>query len=150
MENFLTCMTESHIPVKEFMVKSVVTVNSKDSIKETAKTMYLKKVGSVIVIENKKPVGIITLRDIVNSIGPFENPLKSQVKEIMSQPLIHIHPDESIIDVAEIMTSKNIHKIPVIVDDEILGIISSSDLVVLFSMLNKEDLVKIFKSQLHE
>ncbi|MEJ2270089.1 MAG: CBS domain-containing protein, partial [Desulfobulbaceae bacterium] len=108
-------MTESHIPVKEFMVKSVVTVNSKDSIKETAKTMYLKKVGSVIVIENKKPVGIITLRDIVNSIGPFENPLKSQVKEIMSQPLIHIHPDESIIDVAEIITSKNIHKIPVIV-----------------------------------
>jgi len=143
-------MTDSHLPVKEFMVKNVVTVNSLDSIKETAKTMYLKKVGAVIVVENNKPVGIITVRDIVNSIGPFENPLKSQVKEIMSQPLIHIHPDESIIDVAEIMTSKNIHKLPVIVGDEILGIVSSSDLVVLFSMLNKEDLVKIFKSQLHE
>ena len=143
-------MTDPHIPVKEFMIKNVVTVNALDSIKETARTMYLKKVGAVIVVEDKKPVGIITVRDIVNSIGPFENSLNSLVKEIMSQPLIHIHPDESIIDVAEIMTSKNIHKLPIIVDDEILGIISSSDLVVLFSMLKKEDLLKIFKSQLHE
>ena len=143
-------MSESKIPVKEFMVKNVVTVNSLDSIKETAKTLYLKKVGAAIVTENNKPVGIVTVRDIVNSIGPFENPLISPVREIMSEPLIHIHPDESIIDVAEIMTNKNIHKLPVIINDEILGIISSSDLVVLFSMLNKEDLFRIFKSQLHE
>jgi CBS domain-containing protein len=143
-------MSESTIPVKEFMVKNVVTVNALDSIKQTARTLYLKKVSAVIVIENNKPVGIVTVRDIVNSIGPFENPLSVPVREIMSQPLIHIHPNESIIDVAEIMTNKNIHKLPVIINDEILGIISSSDLVVLFSMLNKEDLLKIFKSQLHE
>jgi predicted transcriptional regulator len=138
------------IPVKEFMVKNVVTVNSFESIKETAKKLYVKRVGSAIVMENNKPVGIITVRDIVNSIGPFENPLESQVKEIMSQPLIHIHPDESIIDVAEIMTNKNIHKLPVIINDEVLGIISSSDLVVLFSMLKKDDLEKIFKVYIHK
>jgi len=138
-------MSEPKILVKEFMVKNVVTVNSFDSIKETAKKMYVKRVGSAIVLENNKPVGIITVRDIVNSIGPFENSLETQVKKIMSQPLIHIHPDESIIDVAEIMTNKNIHKLPVIINDEVLGIISSSDLVVLFSMLKKDDLGKIFK-----
>ena len=143
-------MSEPKIPVKEFMVKNVVTVNSIDSIKETAKKMYTKRVGSAIVLENNKPVGIITVRDIVNSIGPFENPLETEVKQIMSQPLIHIHPDESIIDVAEIMTNKNIHKLPVIINDEILGIISSSDLVVIFSMLKKEDLAEIFKAYLHK
>ena len=143
-------MSESKIPVKEFMVRKVVTVNSNDSLKDTAKTLYTKRVGSAVVLEDKKPVGIVTVRDIVNSIGPFENPLGSKVKEIMSQPLIHIHPDESIIDVAEIMTSKNIHKLPVIIDDEVLGIISSSDLVVLFSMLKKEDLGKIFQAYLQK
>jgi CBS domain-containing protein len=143
-------MSEPKIPVKEFMVKDVVTVNSFESIKDTAKKMYIKKAGSAVVLENNKPVGIITVRDIVNSIGPFENPLESQVKEIMSQPLIHIHPEESIIEVAEIMTSKNIHKIPIIINDEILGIISSSDLVVIFSMLKKEDLAEIFKAYLHK
>lgn len=143
-------MSESKIPVKEFMVKNVVTVNSFDSIKETAKKLYVERVGSAIVLEKNKPVGIITVRDIVNSLGPFENPLETQVKEIMSQPLIHILPDESIIDVAEIMTNKNIHKLPVIINDEILGIISSSDLVVIFSMLKKEDLVEIFKAYLNK
>ncbi len=143
-------ISESKIPVKEFMVKNVVTVNSSDSIKETIRKLYLKNIGAAIVMENFKPVGIITLRDIVNSIGTFDNALGSPVKETMSQPLIHIHPDESIIDVAEIMVAKNIHKLPVIINDEVLGIISSSDLVVLFSMMKKEDLVKIFKAYLHE
>lgn len=143
-------MGESKIPVKEFMVRKVVTVNSSDSIKETTKKLYLNKIGSAIVIENSKPVGIVTVRDIVNSVGAFENTLNSPVKEIMSQPLIHVHPDESIIDVAEIMASKKIHKLPVIIGDEVLGIISSSDLVVLFTMLKKEDLVRIFKPFLHE
>jgi len=141
---------EQKIPVKELMVKKVITVNSNDHLDEVAKTLYLNHVSSVIVMENKKPVGIVTNRDIVNSLGPFENPLGTPIKEVMSQPLIHVHPDESIIDVAEIMTSKNIHKIPVIVDDEILGIISASDLVVIFTMLKKEDLVKIFKPHIHD
>ena len=143
-------MGEQKIPVKELMVKKVITVNSNDHLDEVAKTLYLNHVSSVIVMENKKPVGIVTNRDIVNSLGPFENPLGTPIKEVMSQPLIHVHPDESIIDVAEIMTSKNIHKIPVIVDDEILGIISASDLVVIFTMLKKEDLVKIFKPYIHD
>ena len=143
-------MGEPKIPVKEFMVTKVVTVNSSDSIKETTKKLYLNKIGSAIVIENNKPVGIVTVRDIVNSVGAFENTLNSTVKEIMSQPLIHVHPDESIIDVAEIMASKKIHKLPVIIGDEVLGIISASDLVVLFTMLKKEDLVRVFKPFLHE
>jgi predicted transcriptional regulator len=143
-------MSEQKIPVREFMVKNVVTVNSSDSIKETAKKLYVKRVGSAIVLENNKPVGIITVRDISNSIGPFENSLESQVKEIMSQPLIHIHPEESIIDVTKIMTYKNIHKLPVIINDEILGMISSSDIVVIFSMLKNESLAEIFRAYLHK
>lgn len=140
-----TNLAQSNIPVKEFMVRKIVTVKSEASLKEVAKTMYVNKVGSVIILENNKPVGIVTTRDIVNSIGPFDNSLYSPVKEIMSQPLIHVHPDESITDVAEIMTSKNIHKLPVMIEDEILGIISSSDLVVIFTMIKKEDLAKTFK-----
>jgi CBS domain-containing protein len=127
------------------MVRKVVTVDSLTPVRDAAKTMYVNKVSSVIVLENNIPVGILTNRDIVNSIGPFDYSFTSKVKEIMSQPIIHVHPDESIIDVAEIMTSKNIHKLPIIVNDEILGIISSSDLVVIFTMISNEDLVKIFK-----
>jgi len=133
------------ISVKELMIKNVVSVKSSDSLQNVAKKLYLKRVGSAIVMENDKPVGIITNRDIVNCIGSFDISLESPASKIMSSPLIYVHPDESIIEVAEIMTSKNIRKIPVIVNNEVLGIISASDLVVIFTMLKEEDLSKIFR-----
>jgi len=133
------------ISLKELMIKNVVSVKSSDSLQNVAKKLYLKRVGSAIVMENDKPAGIITNRDIVNCIGSFDISLESPASKIMSSPLIYVHPDESIIEVAEIMTSKNIRKIPVIVNNEVLGIISASDLVVIFTMLKEEDLSKIFR-----
>ena len=138
-------MGTNKISVKELMIKNVVSVKSSDSLQNVAKKLYLKRVGSAIVMENDKPVGIITNRDIVNCIGSFDISLESPASKIMSSPLIYVHPDESIIEVAEIMTSKNIRKIPVIVNNEVLGIISASDLVVIFTMLKEEDLSKIFR-----
>ncbi len=138
-------MRTNKISVKELMIKNVISVESSDSLQNVAKKLYLKRVGSAIVMENDKPVGIITNRDIVNCIGTFDMSLESPASKIMSSPLIYVHPDESIIEVAEIMTSKNIRKIPVIVNNKVLGIISASDLVVIFTMLKEEDLSKIFR-----
>ena len=138
-------MGTNKISVKELMIKNVVSVKSSDSLQNVAKKLYLKRVGSAIIMENDKPVGIITNRDIVNCIGSFDISLDSPASKIMSSPLIYVHPDESIIEVAEIMTSKNIRKIPVIVNNKVLGIISASDLVVIFTMLKEEDLSKIFR-----
>ena len=138
-------MRTNKISVKELMIKNVISVDSSDSLQNVAKKLYLKRVGSAIVMENDKPVGIITNRDIVNCIGTFDMSLESPASKIMSSPLIYVHPDESIIEVAEIMTSKNIRKIPVIVNNKVLGIISASDLVVIFTMLKEEDLSKIFR-----
>ena len=138
-------MRTNKISVKELMIKNVISVESSDSLQNVAKKLYLKRVGSAIVMENDKPVGIITNRDIVNCIGSFDMSLESPASKIMSSPLIYVNPDESIIEVAEIMTSKNIRKIPVIVNNKVLGIISASDLVVIFTMLKEEDLSKIFR-----
>ena len=138
-------MGTNKISVKELMIKNVISVESSDSLQNVAKKLYLKRVGSAIVMENDKPVGIITNRDIVNCIGSFDMSLESPASKIMSSPLIYVNPDESIIEVAEIMTSKNIRKIPVIVNNKVLGIISASDLVVIFTMLKEEDLSKIFR-----
>ncbi|KAF6242413.1 signal transduction protein [Nitrosopumilus sp. b1] len=141
---------EQKIPVKKIMVKNIVSVDSSQTIEDVAKKLYEKRVGSAIVIEDNKPIGIITNRDIVSSIGSFEMLLNAPAKKIMSTPLIHVKPDDSIIDVAEIMTSKNIRKIPVIVNDQVLGIVSASDLVAIFTMLKKEDLLEIFRPYLKD
>ncbi len=136
---------DEKLAVRNFMIKDVLTVNSSETLKEVAKKMYLRKVGSAIVLDDDKPTGIVTNRDIVNCIGSFDVPLDSQASKIMSKPLVSITPGKSILDAADIMNEKNIRKIPVIEDGKLLGIISASDLAVLLTLVEKEDLEKIIK-----
>ena len=139
----------SILPVKEFMIKDIVSVKSNTTIKQTVKQMYEKHVGAAIVLENNSLVGIITHRDIAIAVSVFEKALNLPVSEIMSSPVLHVSPDESIIKTAEIMTSKNIHRLPIVDQGKVIGIISSTDLAILFSMYKEEDLKKIFGPSLN-
>jgi CBS domain-containing protein len=87
-------------------------------------------VGSVIVTNNNRAVGIITSKNILRRI--VESRLDAstiRAKDIMSSPLITIEPDASIEDAAKLMVQKKIKKIAIIEKDKILGIISTSDIV---------------------
>lgn len=136
---------DEKLAVRNFMIKDVLTVNSNETLKQVAKKLYLRKVGSAIILEDDKPKGIVTNRDIVNCIGSFDLSLDSPISKIMSKPLVSINPGKSILDAANTMNEKNIRKIPVIEEDKIVGIISASDLAVLLTLVEKEDLEKMVK-----
>ena len=87
---------------------------------------------------------IFQSRDVVMAIGVFGKKLDSTVSEIMSSPVIHVSPEESILEAAEIMAKKNIRKIPVVDNGKVTGLISTTDIMVLFTMCKEEDLRKIF------
>ena len=136
---------DEKLAVRNFMIKDVLTVNSYETLKQVAKKLYLRKVGSAIIPDDGKPSGIVTNRDIVNCIGSFDLPLDSPVSKIMSKPLVSITSGKSILDAANTMNEKNIRKIPVIEQGSLIGIISASDLAVLLKIIEKEDLEKIVK-----
>ena len=136
------------LPVSKFMVRNIVSVTADDTIKKTAKKMYENHVGAVVVLKNGLLDGIVTHRDIATAVTVFDKPHNLPVSNIMSSPILHVTPEESIIKVAEIMTSKNIRRLAVVEQGKVVGIISSSDLVVLFSMSKEEDLEKIFGAYL--
>ncbi len=136
------------LPVSKFMVRNIVSVTVDDTIKKTAKKMYENHVGAVVVLKNGLLDGIVTHRDIATAVTVFDKPHNLPVSNIMSSPILHVTPEESIIKVAEIMTSKNIRRLAVVEQGKVVGIISSSDLVVLFSMSKEEDLEKIFGAYL--
>jgi len=140
---------ESNLPARKFMIRKIVSVRPDESIKETARQIYEKHVGAAVVIENDSLVGIITLRDIAIAVSIFEKRLDSPVSEIMSSPVLHVTPEESIIKIAEIMTSKNIRRLAVVENGKTIGMISTSDLTVLFSMCKEEDLKRIFGRSLN-
>ena len=124
----------AHTFVKDVMINEVAVLESSSMIKDAAKLMDEKNIGCVIVTKEKLPVGIITERDFVRKIASKEKPLTSSLKDVMSSPLITIDPDETIWEAAESMKINNIHKLPVIKDNKILGIITTSDLVEICSV----------------
>jgi len=143
-------LSKSKIPVKGFMQRKVVTISSDSSIKEAAKIMYEKNIGSLIIEDDGELRGIITERDISRSLFVYDNPSDSKVKDIRTTPLVSVDPDSSILDVADMISKTQILRIPVIKDGKLLGIVSSSDLAVLFTMFENEELEKKFSSFVSE
>ena len=118
------------ILVRDIMAKNVKTVRTDDSAHDAVVKMNKFDVGSVIVTNNNRAVGIITSKNILSRI--VESRLDAstvRAKDIMSSPLITIEPDAPIEDAAKLMAQKKIKKIAVMDKDKILGIVSTSDIV---------------------
>ena len=124
----------SHTFVKDVMKSNVITIESNKSIKEAAVKMKAKNVGCVIVTKDNAPIGILTERDFVNRIAANETPFSTPLSEVMSSPLTVIDPGETVWEAAEIMKSKGIHKVPVQEGNNIIGIVTTSDLVKICSL----------------
>lgn len=116
------------VRVEDFMTKKVVTIEASATILEAARLLTEKAVGSLVVVEGGKPVGIITDRDIVvrGVVGGLQLD-KEKVEKIMSKPLVTVNPEASILQAIELMDKHSIRRIPVIKGSEIAGIVTSSD-----------------------
>ena len=129
--------------VNQIMTKYVLSLEKSFSIQDAAEKMKSDKVGSIIVTDNDKPIGIITERDFVTRVAAEGRPLFTEISEVMSSPLISIDHQETIWEASELMKRKNIHKLPVIEDDQIVGIVTTSDIVKISSSGSDSQMRKV-------
>ena len=129
--------------VSEVMSKSILTLDKSTSLQEAAEHMKKLNVGCVIVTDSNNPIGIITERDFVTKIAAEGRPLFTEIKEVMSSPLITIDPEETIWEASELMKEKLIHKLPVKKNDEIVGIITTTDIVKISSVGSDSEMRRI-------
>ena len=129
--------------VNQIMNKNILTVNKSESIQEAACKMKNSNVGCVIVEENGKSLGIVTERDFVTKVASEGLPLFTEIYEVMSSPLITVDPEDTIWEASEIMKKKSIHKLPVKEDKDIIGIITTSDIVKIASAGSDSEMRKI-------
>ena len=139
--------------VSDLMTSEVVTVNENHSIGHVISTMEDQKIGKLIVVRDNEPVGIITSANI--SFANVEDPEsgvsvekiaflrkidgqeKRNVREvsmvtagdIMTNHLIKIEQTEDASSAADIMTKKEVSGIPVVNDNELVGIITKTDII---------------------
>ncbi|MEM5868352.1 MAG: CBS domain-containing protein [Candidatus Aenigmatarchaeota archaeon] len=125
------------------MRKNVFVFSKNATIKDVIDIMIENNIGSVIILENEKVVGIVTERDLVTKVLTKGLDLNLPVKEIMSSPVITISPNESVEKAAEIMTENKIKKLPVVENDKLLGIITLTDIVASGVKLEEEVLKEL-------
>ena len=129
--------------VNQVMSKNVLTAEKSTSLQDAAQEMNRLNVGCVIVTDNSKPIGIITERDFVTKVAAEGRPLFTEISEVMSSPLTTIDPEETIWEASEIMKEKLIHKLPVIENERIVGVITTSDIVRISSVGSDSQMRKI-------
>jgi CBS domain-containing protein len=117
--------------VRDVMSKNVRVVRPDSSAKEVVATMNKFNIGSVVVVQGERPVGIITERDILRRIvEPCLAPETLTARQIMSSPVITIDENASINEAAKLMAKKGIKRLLVTRNnDKLVGIITFTDIV---------------------
>ncbi|MEM2855950.1 MAG: CBS domain-containing protein [Candidatus Nitrosocaldaceae archaeon] len=105
------------------------TIEQGLSIQHAANIMKERGRGSLVVLDNKKPIGIITERDIVRRVVAEGRDLNIKVKDVMSTPLITVGPEATVEVAAKIMYENGIRRLPVVENDNLLGIVTATDFV---------------------
>jgi CBS domain-containing protein len=106
------------------------SVSSATTGYEAIRLMVEKEVGSVLVIDDGKVRGIVTERDYARRVA-LDNKISSDtpVTEIMTTQVLCARPDQTIEEAMALMTDKRVRHLPVLADDEVVGIVSIGDLV---------------------
>jgi len=116
--------------VGDIMTKDIISVKTTDQAIVAIEVMTKNDIGSVVVTEGGKPVGILTERDIMKRVCP-EKLCTRAVKagEVMSKPLITIEADARLGEAALLMTQKDVRRLLVTDKGKVVGIITQKDVM---------------------
>ena len=116
--------------IGEVMTQSVVTAETGDSLRRVGELMRDRNVGSVVIVEGDRPVGVITDRDlalavVADGVGPDD-----QAGSYASRPLVTGESEMDIEEAVALMVQHRIRRLPVTDGDELAGIVTIDDLAV--------------------
>ena len=108
----------------------VYSVTPNTSIAEVVQQLSVRRIGSVLVLDGDDVAGIVSERDIVRAVAKQgAAALGLEVHQVMTRGVITCHPDESIDEVMQTMTSGRFRHLPVVHHGELLGLVSIGDVV---------------------
>jgi CBS domain-containing protein len=120
--------------VADYMAPDVRSIHVDKSLKDVCRMFRKWNVGSLLVDDGRRYVGIITERDLCRKAVAQElDPAVTPVKACMSRPVISIEDDEPIVEAVKLMRDKGIRHIAVTEDNTIIGMLSVSDLLRYYS-----------------
>lgn len=124
--------------VKEAMKTNLAIVEPDNTVLEAAKLMKKRKIGNVIVVEKKQPIGILTESDILKKVvAEGKNAKDVTVKTVMSTPIIVTEAYITLEEAINTMGKCSIRRLPVIEDGKLIGIITQKDISLISPILHE-------------
>ena len=124
--------------VKEAMKTNLAVVDPSITILDAAKLMKKRKIGNVIVALDNQPIGILTESDVLKKVvAEGKNPNHVLVKDVMSTPVLTTDPYVSLEKVLDKMNKCNVRRLPVIENNELIGIITLKDISLISPILHE-------------
>ncbi len=120
----------TELQVREIMNSPAVTIEEDKTILEAARLMKESDVGGIVVINQEKPVGILTRTDIIEKLLADEkDPKETRVREIMTSPITTVDASTNIQEASKLMRNRRISRLAVMYKDKLVGMVSMRDLV---------------------
>jgi len=124
---------EKMTPLALLMHRDLQEISPKATVRDAAKQMRDKRIGSLLVSEGMERIGIVSETDFVRkALAEGLNPDTTPVEKIMSQPVIGIDIDKTAKEANDLMATKGVRHLAVTDKGKIVGIISVRDLVICF------------------
>jgi CBS domain-containing protein len=115
--------------VRQMMSSQAVHVAPDNSVADALRAMIDRDIGAVVVVEDGRPVGVFTERDVSRRILDDPQLLVRGVVDVMSAPVVSVAPTDEIVFIFGLMTGKRIRRLPVVEGDRLVGIITERDLL---------------------
>lgn len=116
--------------VREVMSKDVKVAPPNSTVAEVVGMMNKFKIGSVVIVQDDQPVGIITERDILRRVVERGlSPRTLTARQVMTHPVLTISETASIDEAAELMTTRKVKKLIVMNKERLVGIVTLTDIV---------------------
>ncbi|MEI9947194.1 MAG: CBS domain-containing protein [Chitinophagaceae bacterium] len=128
---------------------AIVSIPPATNVMDALKIMADKNIGSIVVMEENKFLGIVTERDYSRKVAlKGKHSVATEVSEIMSSDLPSITPDDTIDHCMNLMSDKNIRYLPVFENGKLCGVVSISDVVKETIIIQKETISQL-ESYIH-
>jgi CBS domain-containing protein len=116
--------------IRDVMTPNPRTVGPNDSIQNAARIMRDEDTGAVPVVEDGKPVGILTDRDIVVRAVAEDGQVNRVVRDVVTNSVVCATPDMSTREASALMSEHQVRRLPVVEGERLVGIVSIGDLAV--------------------
>lgn len=127
-------------PVSSIMTKNVVTLNTKDTLEIAEKLFKENNIRHIPVVSGSHIIGMLSYTDLLrisfaDAVFDDEQEVDTTVynmfsiEQVMAKNLVSVHSDTTIKEVAEILSKKEFHALPVVDDGDLMGIVTTTDLI---------------------